>query len=331
MEITCPDCGFSRNVPEDRLPDATVVANCPMCGCRFRFSSKEGPLAVLKRGDRADAAGGGDDPLPSCATVIHHDEAVTADDASSDQGQRADVGAERRDAYPPAGSRDTDGSIPPRIPADPVDREKATGCRANPWDKAPGCIGWTASFYQTVMRVMFAAPRFFASLAPDAELKRPLIFYVILCAAQAVIEAFWGRALVSVLQPAVTNDPQLETLLAMLTPPMNIAMSLLIQTSLHVLQIFFFAFIIALVCRFIAPERAQFSLVFQVFAYSAAPSLLCVVPVLGSIVGSLWCLGCLVVGLRQALSINWAQTAACLAPIFLLMAFFVREIFSLLH
>ena len=331
MEITCPDCGFSRNVPEDRLPDATVVANCPNCGCRFRFSPKEGPLDVLKRGACADADLGEDDPLPSCATVIHSDEAEDPDAAPSVRGRKADGGAQKPDAHAPSDTGKTGGLLPPPMPSAPGVLDKPKACRANPWDKAPGCIGWTASFYQTVMRVMFSAPRFFASLAPDAEMKRPLIFYVILCAVQTVIEAFWGRTLVSVLQPAASGDPQLEALLSMLTPPMNLAMSLLIQTGLHVLQIFFFAFLIALICRFIAPGRAHFSLVFQVFAYSAAPSLLCVVPILGSIVGSLWCLGCLVVGLRHALTLNWAQTAACLAPIFLLMAFFVRETLSLLH
>jgi predicted Zn finger-like uncharacterized protein len=37
MRITCPECGFSRDVPDDKVPAATAVATCPKCRHRFRF------------------------------------------------------------------------------------------------------------------------------------------------------------------------------------------------------------------------------------------------------------------------------------------------------
>jgi hypothetical protein len=37
MRITCPDCGFSREVPDDKVPATTAVATCPKCRSRFRF------------------------------------------------------------------------------------------------------------------------------------------------------------------------------------------------------------------------------------------------------------------------------------------------------
>ncbi|WP_300909447.1 zinc-ribbon domain-containing protein, partial [uncultured Desulfovibrio sp.] len=39
VNITCPRCGFSRELPADRLPARAVIATCPRCACRFRFSA----------------------------------------------------------------------------------------------------------------------------------------------------------------------------------------------------------------------------------------------------------------------------------------------------
>ena len=47
MNITCPRCGFSRQVPADRLPARAVIATCPHCSCRFRFAPDTGVLEVL--------------------------------------------------------------------------------------------------------------------------------------------------------------------------------------------------------------------------------------------------------------------------------------------
>lgn len=35
MELTCPHCGFSREVPDDQLPDRPMRVVCPGCGERF--------------------------------------------------------------------------------------------------------------------------------------------------------------------------------------------------------------------------------------------------------------------------------------------------------
>lgn len=47
MKIICPQCGFSREQKSDRLPYGQVVATCPKCGCRFRFSRADGAGEIL--------------------------------------------------------------------------------------------------------------------------------------------------------------------------------------------------------------------------------------------------------------------------------------------
>lgn len=50
MEIRCPQCGFSRQIPEEKLPKGSVIAKCPKCACRFRFSATEGAGEILPPG-----------------------------------------------------------------------------------------------------------------------------------------------------------------------------------------------------------------------------------------------------------------------------------------
>ncbi|MBR5051555.1 MAG: hypothetical protein IKX75_09555, partial [Desulfovibrio sp.] len=42
MLIRCPQCGYERDMPADRVPDGVVVASCPQCACRFQFSKQAG-------------------------------------------------------------------------------------------------------------------------------------------------------------------------------------------------------------------------------------------------------------------------------------------------
>ena len=100
MNITCPRCGFSRELPADRLPSKAVIATCPHCACRFRLVPGVGVMDVLSEpehpienpahnGDSQVAAArpeklgaephgrgawqsGDDDPLPPGAIVPGH-------------------------------------------------------------------------------------------------------------------------------------------------------------------------------------------------------------------------------------------------------------------
>lgn len=47
MEIRCPQCGFSRELPADKAPKGSVIAKCPRCACRFRFSQAAGAGEIL--------------------------------------------------------------------------------------------------------------------------------------------------------------------------------------------------------------------------------------------------------------------------------------------
>ena len=201
---------------------------------------------------------------------------------------------------------------------------------SNPWEH-PEKDGYAASFYQTCVRVMFTAPRFFSGLNPDTPQRTALIFFLLVCAIQLLIDRFWGGVLASIFPPESLNDPQLKTLLAMLNPQENILLALLKNSALKVLEIFVASALFFLAFRLLAPDRANYQLIFQVIAYSTAPALLCVVPVAGPVAGFIWSLACCLVGCRYAMRLNWPQTVMGIVPVYCLSIIVVLQIVTMLH
>lgn len=288
VKIVCPQCGFCRQVDLSRLPKGTVIANCPKCACRFRYSVDQGVLDILPpKGWHTMPR----EPAPAINPPPEEEEDIR---------QVASRAYEREAARFPEPQ--------PQRPAPSVPLD-------NPWDLAPGQWGWLAAFYQTMIRVMFAAPAFFRNLPSQNQQLRPLAFYLLICVWQCLAERFWGEFFHSLLAPGAAGDPQLERLLEFLAPHENIALALLIRCGFLILQLYFLSFLMYLVYRVMNPAKATFALIFQIMAYSAAPAVLCVIPVLGSLAGLCWSVGCLAVGCKAAMSLTWGRTLAGFLPI----------------
>lgn len=43
MRIVCPQCGYSRDIPTDKVPSRSSIATCPKCQFRFRFRGHQAP------------------------------------------------------------------------------------------------------------------------------------------------------------------------------------------------------------------------------------------------------------------------------------------------
>ena len=439
MNITCPRCGFSRELPADRLPSKAVIATCPHCACRFRLVPGVGVMDVLSEpenpvenaaqpGDSSHVSAaqadhmdeqahsrgawqsGEDDPLPPGAIVPGHSARQTpphgdagnetgnetgdntGSDAGDAQGRRRGSAARpqfgNRNAQAQGeeknignlwgllggknifGSRDDNSSDTRRDERDEDRRDKrddkqdnapqmrrptrrglfgqieddgedsraaseayaresarfddeqddAQHGPANPWEAAPEPDGWISAFYHTCMRVMFGAHNFFAHMRAEASQVRPLIFYLIISVIQVIIERVWSGIFLSLIAPSAASDPELEKMLILLSPQLSLPMTILIKTGVSVVQLYVLTALMHFTYGFITGKRPEFSLVFQVAAYAAAPSLLCVVPLLGSIVGFIWMVACVLVGCRTVLNLTWPQTFMGFAPVVLLLA-----------
>ena len=422
MNITCPRCSFSRELPADRAPSKAVIATCPHCACRFRFVPGTGVTDVIseppepvvndeQQGGQPQSAesgysqppqggwhSGDDDPLPPGAIVPgsssprdragadadadpdpeprytsragdrrqgavkdapEADEAKNlgnlwgllggksifgqrggkqGDDANNRDASRHDDrddddrddrrpqnGKSQRSAFGASNDRADDTRTASEAYAREAARfengdEDGQRVPANPWDAAPEPDGWIPAFYHTCMRVMFGAHNFYEHVRADTPQVRPLAFYLIISIVQVIIERVWSGLFLSLMSPSAASDPELEKMLILLSPQLSLPMTILIKTGVSVVQLYVLTALMHFTYGFITGKRPEFSLVFQVAAYAAAPSLLCIVPLLGSIVGFIWMVACVLVGCRTVLNLTWPQAFMGFAPVVLLLA-----------
>lgn len=66
--------------------------------------------------------------------------------------------------------------------------------------------------------------------------------------------------------------------------------------------------------RLVQPENVQFRTVFRVIAYSAAPTVVCIVPLVGPLVGSIWFGVCCFIGCKYSMRLPWSRTGLALGP-----------------
>jgi hypothetical protein len=323
MKITCPACHFTRDVDEGKLSPAAAIATCPRCQERFRFrepaAADRNVVAAQKTptSDTPEELPPEDDALPPGAVIPPRKRDLLDEELFSHPRNRASSHS------PSAPPEEEDGQDPRRqaaeayrrtaeLPPFPEGQELS-----NPWENPHD--GYPAAFYQTAVRVLFAAPRFFAGLVPQKQLARALLFYLIVGLIQIAAEQFWLVVFAKVLAPRVESDPQFTHLLSLLSREMSLPLFVLVRTALISLELLVVAILYNMMFRLVAPAKANFSLVFQVIAYASAPALLGIIPVLGSLAGFIWSIAASVVGCRYALRISWKQTALALGPLYFMM------------
>lgn len=295
MNILCPQCQFSRDVPDDRLPASSpgraVVATCPRCGHRFQvFPAGHGA------GDGGEAR-----PIRDARAAGHAEEDPRAA-ASRAYAREAGRGREMDSGR---GGRPADG---------------------NPWDMAPHPDGLAAAFYQTVVRVMFGASRFFAGLDDDAPHLRPLAFFLIVGVISVSAQLFWLDVARGTLMES--SDPQVRALLESL-PQGNAILSGILQIFGLVVQLYLLSGLLYLSFRLGICRTATYSLVFQIVAYASAPVLLSVIPVAGYLAGLVWSVAAIVTGCQASMRLSWGQAVAGCLPMILILLILLRQIMGM--
>ena len=247
MLIRCPECRFERTIDADAIPANAMMATCPRCQCRFRFRNPDGtptaegaaPAPVPPQQTAPPAQPPlppdmeGDDPLPPGAVVPR----IPGEDAATPHAEEKPSPAETPDEKPSVSGAqekpsfwehfqkkkngESRGGLAAALHADETDV---------PWEE-PRRYNPLMALYQTILRVMFNAPRFFAALpASNGKLTRPLAFYLILGLFQTLVERMWYLMSLEASAPSIT-DPKLQELLGDVAQSMSLPLTILIPSS----------------------------------------------------------------------------------------------------
>lgn len=328
MKIICPQCNFLKNVSADRFPSSSFMATCPKCRHRFRISIEDNEIARDKNlldsvhskrnvqdDDVENVNVNEDDVAPPNSVSPHNYQKEDTYDNNSEIRKTTttdenihnneDLRKTANNAYENESKRSVEQEINDGFSID------------NPWENAHR-EGYISSFYQTVIRIMFFAPRFFAGLSSDVSLVKALIFYIIIVVIQVLISSFWASTLLQYIASTPHSNDDVQTLLSYISES-NLPMTVLVKTAFSVMQLYVSSLVYYLAFSIVVKDKVNFPLIFQVIAYSVAPFLLSIVPLLGSLVGMVWAIACSFIGCRYALRLTIMQTALALAPIYMLI------------
>lgn len=362
MIIQCPSCQLEREVPASAVrPGKIYKVTCPRCSSVFQFSlPEEEETPVGNAAPEVPAPVQDEQPAVTAETPAETPEPTEQPSAKADERPetpRLPSEQDGDDPLPP-GAEIPDLSRPE--PEQPVNTdEPAENASPNSWDRwhhkestnvdgerdpyaprsdgrpagapweSPEYYGFWGSFIRTLLGVLFHAADFFRHVRCQFSVIRPILFYVLLSLFQMLAARLWSIKALQELS-ATTADPQTLAMAEQLMQSMNMPLMLLVTPFFSVFQAVILAGLYHLMIRMVRPDRADFATTLRVVCYSAAPLVLCIIPMVGSIIASIWFVLATFIGCKYALNLPWSRTLLALLPLYILELAFVSQLPALL-
>ena len=190
----------------------------------------------------------------------------------------------------------------------------------------------TQSFPQNLIdtwrRSVLEPGRFFKGVPHEEAVGRPILYYLIISvisgffllwwdavssAAQLPTPISWSRYIGADQLLPLSSGTSASALLSFFLIPFVSIIGLVLWSGLLHLIVFMFR-----------PKRRGFSATLRALSYAAGPSLLAVVPIIGSLIGGLWSLILTVIGIREAHRMSTRNAVATV-----LLAMIVPVLFSI--
>lgn len=309
MRVTCPECNFSNEIPEDKIPANAQLATCPKCGVKFQFREllpkedlqeqepdsqfsyeqdvhQQYDPPSLRNEEQLETEQPGTDyePLAEAADELH---ANDPDIPVAPEAARERVEApedEKSDIWQSLDSMRPEGLEEQEEPAVEGNR--------NPEQEVPfehlEKYGFFPGFFLTIKKVLLTPASFFKDMELSGFIK-PLIFFILLAEFQEICNFIWattgidssltsdvGRLVNDSIIVESLKEGSASALFSLLLYPLMLAgISFPLIGVTHILLMVFGA-----------GDRG-YQATFRATAYSYAPIILCVLPIVGDMVGAL--------------------------------------------
>jgi hypothetical protein len=182
----------------------------------------------------------------------------------------------------------------------------------SPWERR-GTIGVVAGLTETTQQVLTAPEAFFRGLPARASIGDPLFYAVIvgyigLVAASvynAVFNATFGSAF-----STLGDRPEFARLMPLLHGGMGLALNLILGPFLIVAGLFIWAGILHLLLLLLGGGARGFEATFRAIAYASASNLFQIIPLCGGLVGAVYGIVLMIIGLSAAHDDSKGKAAA---------------------
>ncbi len=362
MYITCPNCNFQRSVDKKQIPASATVVTCPKCEHRFKFKDLETGEFLSEICQEPEKSMQDEVLLKKeISSLYEEQEDSNVNNLEKNSSIPTDILRPENDLQNEKLNQAEHLSKNVENSAEPVsygeDKEPLTENEVAkhekveneedvlaqyenidedakkkrqkikmmtddvPWEH-PERYGILGSLTQTIARVMFKAPEFFSTIHSQSSMLRPATFYALLGLFQTLCLQIWLSTLSSV--DILVQYPGLEENLQQFSMPMTIVLS----PFLAIFQLLLFSAFLYLAIRITNPDKADYNLCLRVIAYAYSPTILSIVPYFGPMLGLIWFVCNIFIGVKYAMSLSWQRTFLALSPIFLLWIFVVFSTFS---
>lgn len=347
MIIECPSCHFRREVSASSIqPGKKYKVTCPRCSSLFHFSSPEEEVlpqsCSTSPAEQADpekkpvpeekvaaevphlsTEQEGDDPLPPGAQIplFPREEAK--------EEKQPDIPEKQEDRKAPNNLGERWLRIKQHVQEYDESQQSPLSSESSrpegaPWE-SPEYYGFWGSFSRTLLGVLFHPGEFFRNIRCSLSIIRPILFYVLLSLFQMMASRLWSMKALRELT-STASDPQTLAMAEALMKSMNLPLMLLITPFFSIFQAVILAGIYHLMLRIVQPDKADFATTLRVICYSSAPLILCIVPMAGSLIASIWFMAAVFIGCKIALNLSWLRTILALLPLYILEFALVSQI-----
>ncbi|WP_045222755.1 YIP1 family protein [Desulfonatronum thioautotrophicum] len=272
MEITCPKCGFARNIPDEKIPERAEIATCPKCKHKFQFrtvtqSVPPPPLLSDTPPEEHHSQAENDRPQGDDDTSA---KPMRSEKPSSDGGDfwdsLASMGTPNQDTQHPGETEDT---------TEGVTRE---GEIEVPWERLD-IYGFFPGIWETIKRAMLRPAAFFQAMPVGSGQIKPLIFYLLIAQFQIVVQMLWEMTGVA---PGMSGEGSVT---GISTVMLLIGYPLILTLLLYVMAVLVHACL-----GLVGGATREFEGTFRALTYGSAPMVLTLIPFIGPLVGAIWSL-----------------------------------------
>ncbi|HDQ39794.1 MAG TPA: hypothetical protein ENN39_02015 [Desulfonatronum sp.] len=268
MEIICPQCNFTRIIPDEKIPARAEIATCPKCKHKFRFRELTEGIATDAT---VDAETGPDntsvpkqssekEPQPS---LTHNKPETKQDNGEEFWDKLAALGQPHQDKQhrtSPSGDASTFAEID--VPWEHLDK-----------------YGFFPGLWETIKRAMLQPAAFFRSMPVGNGQIKPLIFYLLIAEFQIVMQLLWDMTGVGA---NATSEAGLAGISAV--------MLLVVYPLLLIMMLYLMAALVHACLHLVGVATRGFEGTFRALTYGSAPMVMVLVPMIGPLIGAIWSL-----------------------------------------
>ncbi|WP_457571512.1 zinc-ribbon domain-containing protein [Desulfovulcanus sp.] len=290
MQITCPNCQFSQDVPEEKIPPKAEQATCPKCRHKFKFRDLSGSFELVEELE---------------------DQNLTQDDESTGKKQPVHEGEHEREKKE---------NIWEKLESMGEDTEQKNEDKETPAPEAGQDIPWEhlekygffPGLFSTIKKAMFSPADFFAQMKLTGYAK-PLVFYLLLAELQAIANFIWQMV---GLMPAITSQGYAIPGVGIIG--LGSAIILILYPILLTVILFMVVGFNHLFLVLVRAGTKGFQGTFRAVTYGSAPMILAVIPLIGPLLGGIWAMVLTVIGYKNIHQTSYAKVfIAMLLPIIL--------------